>query len=118
MSRAISPCDLRLPLAVFTMAALALAPLAAQTPAPSSVLTVRTAIEQAMAQNPAITAARLTGAVNAAGLLVAQERLNPELSVELERETPKQAFGLAVPLELGGKRERRIAVSQATIAVG
>jgi cobalt-zinc-cadmium efflux system outer membrane protein len=60
----------------------------------------------------------LSGAVNAAGLLVARERLNPELSVELERETPKQAFGVAVPLELGGKRERRNAVSQATNAVG
>lgn len=83
-----------------------------------SALTVQAAVEQALSRNPAIAAARLTGAVNAAGLLVAEERLNPELSVELERETPKQAFALAVPLELGGKRERRIAISQATIAVG
>lgn len=87
----------------------------AQTP---PVLTVQAAIEQALSKHPAIAAARLTGAVNAAGLLVAHERPNPELSVEFERETPKQAFGLAVPLELGGKRDRRIAVAQAASAVG
>ena len=87
----------------------------AQTP---SALTVQAAVEQALSRNPTLAAARLTGAVNAAGLKVAQERLNPELSVELERETPKQAFAVAVPLELGGKRDRRIAISQAAIAVG
>jgi cobalt-zinc-cadmium efflux system outer membrane protein len=102
-----------------TAAPLIVVSLYAQAPAaPGAVLTLQTAVEQALMRNPSIAAARLSGAVNAAGLLVARERLNPELSVELERETPKQAFGVAVPLELGGKRERRIAVSQATIAVG
>ena len=105
--------------AACTAAPLIVVSLYAQAPAaPGAVLTLQTAVEQALMRNPSIAAARLTGAVNAAGLLVARERLNPELSVELERETPKQAFGVAVPLELGGKRERRIAVSQATIAVG
>jgi len=90
---------------------------AAQQPA-STELTVRAAVERALSANPAIAAARLARAVNAAGLEVARERLNPEFSVELERETPKHAFGLAVPLELGGKRDKRVAVSEATIAVG
>ena len=90
---------------------------AAQQPA-STELTVRAAVERALSANPAIAAARLARAVNAAGLEVARERLNPEFSVELEREAPKHAFGLAVPLELGGKRDKRVAVSEATIAVG
>jgi cobalt-zinc-cadmium efflux system outer membrane protein len=90
---------------------------AQQTPA-SPALTMQAAIERAMANNPTIAAARLTGAIHSAGLLVAQERLNPELSVEIQKELPKQAFGLALPLELGGKRDKRIAVSEATIAVG
>jgi hypothetical protein len=48
--------------------------------------------------------------VAVAGVGVAGERPNPELHVELEKETPKEAYGLAVPVELGGKRGRRLAV--------
>ena len=53
-----------------------------------------------------------------AGLAVARERLNPEAVVEFEKETPKQSFGFSVPLELGGKRAKRIAVGEATIRAG
>jgi cobalt-zinc-cadmium efflux system outer membrane protein len=84
---------------------------AAQQPA-SSELTVQAAVERALSANPAIAAARLARAVNTAGLEVARERLNPEFSVEFEREAPKHAFGLAVPLELGGKRDKRVAVER------
>jgi len=38
--------------------------------------------------------------------------------VELTKETPRRAVGVAVPLELGGKRSRRIAVSEAAIRTG
>ena len=75
-------------------------------------------MDRALAANPTIAAARLRGAVDIAGLAVARERLNPEATVEIERETPKQAFGFALPLELGGKRDKRIAVSEAAIRVG
>jgi cobalt-zinc-cadmium efflux system outer membrane protein len=75
-------------------------------------------MERAMAANATIAAARLRGPINLAGLAVARERLNPEGTVEIEKETPKQAFGFAVPLELGGKRAKRIAVSEATIRAG
>jgi len=81
-------------------------------------LTLEAAMERAFAANPTIAAARLARAINVAGLAVASERLNPEGTVEFARETPKQAFGLAVPLELGGKRARRIAVGEATIRAG
>jgi len=79
---------------------------------------MQAAITRAMAANPTIAAARLRGPINLANLAVARERLNPEASVELEKETPKEAYGVAVPFELGGKRTRRIEVAQATIRAG
>ena len=71
-----------------------------------------------MAANPTVAAARLRRAINLAGVAVARERLNPEGSVEIEKEAPKQSFGVAVPLELGGKRAKRIALSEATVKAG
>ncbi len=92
-------------------------PAAAQAP-PANSLTLQGAIDRALAANPTIAAARLTSAVNMAGLAVAGEWPNPEATVEFEKETPKQGFGIAVPVELGGKRSKRIAVGQATIRAG
>jgi cobalt-zinc-cadmium efflux system outer membrane protein len=86
--------------------------------APVGSLTLQAAIERAMAANATIAAARLRGPINLASLAVARERLNPEGSFELEKETPKEAYGVAVPLELGGKRARRIDVAEATIRAG
>jgi cobalt-zinc-cadmium efflux system outer membrane protein len=99
------------------LAVLFAATAAAAQPAGGS-LTLEAAIERAFAANPTIAAARLGRAINVAGLAVASERLNPEGTVEFEKETPKQAFGFALPLELGGKRAKRIAVSEATIRAG
>jgi len=81
-------------------------------------LTLDAAFERALAANPTIAAARLRRAVDLAGVDVAGERPNPEAHVEFEKETPKQAFGLGFPVELGGKRGRRIAVAQATLQTG
>jgi hypothetical protein len=89
-------------------------PLAAQVALPPS-LSLAAAVDRAMAANPSIAAARLTSAINLAGLAVAGQRPNPEVMAEFEKETPKQGFGIAMPLELGGKRSKRVAVSQATI---
>lgn len=93
------------------------APAAAQL-AQSAALTLQGAIDRALAANPAIAAARLRRAINVAGLAVARERLNPEGTVEIEKEAPKQSFGFAMPLELGGKRAKRIALGEATIRAG
>ena len=86
--------------------------------APAGSLTLQAALERALAANPTIAAARLGRAIDVAGLALAGERLNPEASFEIEKETPKQSFGFAVPLELGGKRAKRIAVGEATIRAG
>jgi cobalt-zinc-cadmium efflux system outer membrane protein len=81
-------------------------------------LTLQAAFDRALNVNPTIAAARLRRTVNLAGITVAGERPNPEAHAEIEKETPKQSFGVALPLELGGKRSRRIAVAQATLEVG
>jgi cobalt-zinc-cadmium efflux system outer membrane protein len=100
------------------LAALLLSPNATAQVAPVGSLTLRAAIDRALAANATIAAARLRGPINLANLAVARERLNPEGAFELEKETPKEAYGLAVPLELGGKRARRIDVAEATIRAG
>src|SRR5690349_8568707 len=87
---------------------------AAQT-STGPTLTLQAAIDRALSANATIVAARLRRPIDVASLAVARERLNPEASVELEKETPKQAYGVSVPLELGGKRGKRIAVGEAMI---
>src|SRR5258705_12709673 len=93
-------------------------PAAAQLGPGAGSLTLQIAMDRAMAANATIAAARLRGPINLANLAVARERLNPEGSFELEKETPKEAYAVAVPFELGGKRARRIDVAQATIRAG
>lgn len=92
-------------------------PASAQTPPPPS-LSLPAAVDRALQANPAIAAARLTTTINEAGLAVARERPNPELTAEFEKETPKQGFGVAVPIELGGKRSKRIASGEAAVRTG
>ncbi len=87
---------------------------AAQAPA---TLSLRDAMARALDANRTIMAARSAAAIDAAGILSARQRPNPELSVELARETPHWAFAGTVPLEIGGKRQRRIDVAQATLAI-
>src|SRR5262245_923773 len=85
---------------------------------PGGMLTLQAAAGRALAPKPTNAAARLRGPIDMAGLEVARERLNPEASIEFEKETPKQAYGISVPLELGGKRAKRIAIGEATIRAG
>lgn len=87
-------------------------------PAPPEPLTLPGAVDRALTANPTIGAERLGRAIRLAGVSVAGERLNPEVTIEVEKEAPKQAYAIAVPLELGGKRGKRVAVSEATLAVG
>jgi len=90
---------------------------AAQAQAPPP-LTFSAAVQRAMAMNPRIVAARLRRDVNVASRDVAAERLNPEFRLEMSKETPKEGYTFAVPLELGGKRTRRIDVANAAIRAG
>lgn len=87
----------------------------AQGPIAGQLFTLDAAVERAIAANPTLLAARLRQGIAIAGVGVARERLNPEARVELERETPTRSYSLTVPLELGGKRNRRIAVGEAAV---
>jgi cobalt-zinc-cadmium efflux system outer membrane protein len=87
-----------------------------QGPAPSSPLTLQSAIATAEEHNRTLMAARLGRAADLAGIDVAKERPNPEASFEAGRDTPHEAFSIGVPLEFGGKRARRIDVANATLA--
>jgi outer membrane protein, heavy metal efflux system len=89
---------------------------AQQPPQPPSPLTLQSAFALANAHNPTLTAARLGRAVDLAGVGVAQQRPNPEASFEAARDTPHEVLSLAFPLELGGKRGRRIDLANATLA--
>jgi cobalt-zinc-cadmium efflux system outer membrane protein len=102
---------------VVSLLAAASSVLTAQSP-PGGALTLQAAVDRALAANPTIAAARLRNPIDIAGLAVARERLNPEASIEFQKETPKQSYGFAVPLELGGKRAKRIAVGEATVRAG
>lgn len=102
------------------------ASLAAQAPSPavpqrvtaSAPLTYEAAVQQALATNPRIVAARLRRPVDVASRDVASERPNPEFRVEAAKETPKEGYALGVPFELGGKRARRLEVADAVIRTG
>jgi cobalt-zinc-cadmium efflux system outer membrane protein len=86
--------------------------------APAGALTYDAALQRARVANPRIAAARLRRSVALASRDVAAERLNPEFRVEAQKETPKESYGVAVPLELGGRRARRIEVADAAIQTG
>ena len=90
------------------------APVAAQAP---STLTLNDAIGRAVEANRTLLAARTARAIDAAGILAAGQRPNPEVSFEVARETPHWSFTGTVPLELSGKRQRRVDVANATLAV-
>jgi cobalt-zinc-cadmium efflux system outer membrane protein len=89
----------------------------AQAPAsqPVRALTLDAAIDRALSANPAAAAARLRHAVAAAGIDVSRERPNPEARIEIERETPHEAFSFALPVETAGKRRSRVAVGEAAL---
>ena len=54
--------------------------------------------------------------MDAAGVGVARERPNPDLTYEASKDTPRQAIGGTLPIELGGKRQSRIDLANATVA--
>ena len=87
---------------------------AAQTP---STLSLADALARAADASPAVVAARTARAIDAAGVTAAGQRPNPELGFEYARETPHWAFTGTVPIEISGKRQRRIEVANATLAV-
>src|SRR5512144_1674832 len=83
----------------------------------TSPLTLDQAVARAMEANRSFAAARARRAVDAGGIAVAGQRPNPEVTFEEERETPHVGVGASMPIEVAGKRGKRIGVAQATLAV-
>lgn len=92
--------------------------LAAQAAPQTAPLTLEDALSIAVANNKTIAAARLQRPVDDAGVDVARERPNPDVSYEATRDTPHQTISASFPLELGGKRGARTAAAQAAVATG
>ncbi len=100
------------------ISAQAQAPAAPSSPSAPGVLTLDAVMILAMAGNRTIAAARLQQPVDEAGIGIARERPNPDLSYDTTRETPRQSVGMSFPIERGGKRDRRIDLATATVMTG
>jgi outer membrane protein, heavy metal efflux system len=84
------------------------AALPAQTPALSGPLTYNQALDLASSRNLALAAARRARAIREGALRTAGLRPNPSASFEASQDTPHEIFVFDLPVELGGKRARRI----------
>ena len=80
--------------------------------AQSSPLDLKKALETADLDNPELQAARQQRAMALAGTQIARQLPNPFLSFAAARDTPHESLQWDQPIELGGKRGRRIAVAR------
>jgi cobalt-zinc-cadmium efflux system outer membrane protein len=92
-------------------------PLAAQPEQVPSPLTYQAAVDFASSRNLAVAAARRRRAIREANIRTAGQIPNPDLSVEITRDTPHQAVVLGVPVEMNGRRGRRIDLAKEELAL-
>lgn len=99
----------RLAFAIVMISLPAVAPAAEET----EPLTLDRTIAIALASNRDLLAARMERSVAEGGLGTARELPNPELALEGSRETPNYGATLSFPIEIAGKRVRRIRLAEA-----
>jgi outer membrane protein, heavy metal efflux system len=89
----------------------------AQAPPPAPpvpiTLTLADATARALSANPTYLARSLDLGLAGTDIAIARERPNPDFLYENTRDAPTSAFVFTLPVELGGKRGRRIAVGEA-----
>lgn len=92
---------------------------AGQTSAPPipTPLTYQAALDVAISRNLSVGAARGQRAIREAAIRAARQIPNPVTSLELSRDTPHETFGIDLPIELGGKRARRIDLATQELAL-
>jgi cobalt-zinc-cadmium efflux system outer membrane protein len=90
---------------VLVVAALLVPPMAAQQEHP---ITLREALERAARQNLDLVAARQRRAFALAGVRVAGQIPNPNVTFTAGRDSPHESILFIQPLEIGGQRGRRI----------
>jgi len=86
----------------------------AQQPQP---LTLAQALDRAEKQNLDLQAARAQRAVAAAGIRVAGQHPNPTAFVSVLRDTPHESLFFDQPLEVGGRRGKRIELAKEEAAL-
>ena len=81
---------------------------AAAPPTPLTPLTYDAALDLATSRNLGLEAVRRQRAIREAAIRIARQLPNPDVSFELTRDTPHETVGVDFPIEIGGKRSRRI----------
>ncbi len=92
-------------------------PDAGTTPPQPRKLTLRAALELASRQNLDLAAARQRRSVTQAGVQIARQRPNPTATVAVVRDTPHESLFFEQPLEIGGKRHRRIELAEQNVGL-
>jgi outer membrane protein, heavy metal efflux system len=87
---------------------------AAQRP---QILTLAEAFDRAEKQNLDLQAARAQQAVALAGVRIAGQRPNPTAFFNVARDTPHESLFFDQPIEVGGKRGKRIEVAKQESAI-
>ncbi|HZQ93033.1 MAG TPA: TolC family protein [Terriglobales bacterium] len=83
-----------------------------QPAAAQQALDLKTALAAAQTGNLELRAARQQRAIALAGITTARQLPNPALGFTAARDTPHEGVALDLPIELGGKRSKRIALAQ------
>jgi cobalt-zinc-cadmium efflux system outer membrane protein len=97
-------------------AAEAQGPPAQTAPAPAP-LTYRAALQLATERNLGLAAARLQRPIREAGVRIAGQRPNPDVSFEATQDVPHYAVTMNLPVEVAGQRGRRLDVARAELAL-
>ncbi len=86
----------------------------APVPAP---LTYQAALDLALARNLDLAAALRQRAIREAEVRIARQWPNPDFSFEASRDVPHEVVSLGFPVEIGGKRGRRIELAQQQVSL-
>lgn len=90
----------------------------APAPAPQAApLTYQAALDLATARNLDLAAAMRQRAIREAEVRIARQWPNPDLSFEVTRDVPHEVVAVGFPIEIGGKRARRIQLAQEQVSL-
>src|SRR5262245_30632818 len=103
-------------IAILVAAATAV-PLSAQFQPPASPITYSQALELAMSRNLGVAAARRLRAIRESAVRTSRQYLNPAIGFETTKDTPHQVLSFDLPVELGGRRSRRIDLSTEEVSL-
>ena len=108
-------CVTRLWLGVLMAAAVA--QLSAQTPSIGSPLTYEAALALATTRNLGLEAARRQRAIREAAIRSARQIPNPDVTFDVTRDVPHEAVTFSLPVEIGGKRGRRVDLAREALTL-